>query len=156
MEIKIKYNGPVADFERKGMNIPRVFEPINSYIDTPVFTEGYPNEDSVGDGETYGKSIYATNVDGLGAGPGLLPMNSTTVKFAQFERAVMFAAEAAEKEEENTGITFNIDDDNYEEQIQWEQMSRNMATRGFYIKVGDKEFGEDVATEGGNGDDSGN
>ena len=31
-----------------------------------------------------------------------------------------------------------------------------MATRGFYIKVGDKEFGEDVATEGGNGDDSGN
>lgn len=157
MEIKIQYVGPVADIVREGMNIPRTFVPDNSYIDTPVFTEGYENADGVGDGEPYGKSIYATNVDGLGTAPGLLPMNSTTVKFAQFERAVMVAAEAKEKGETDEGITFTIEDGDYEEQIYWEQMCRNMAARGFYAKVGDKEYGN-APTSGGNdgGDDSGN
>lgn len=144
VKIKLKYVGPVADIDRDGLEIARVFIPDNSYIDTPVFTEGYPNEEGVGDGETYGKSIYATNVDGLGAGPGLLPMAHTTTKFAMFEQAVMAAAEAEEKEEENKGVEFEIEDD-YTEQLYWEQMCRNMATRGFYCEVGDKKYGEDTS-----------
>ena len=159
--VKIKYVGPVADIERKGLEIARTFTPNNSYVDTPVFTEGYPNDDSsIGDGEAYGKSIYATNVCGVGGGPGLLPMNSTTVKFAYFEQAIMVAAEAKEKEEENTGVEFELAEGDYEDVLYWEQMCRNMAVRGFYCEVGDKKYGTDVeeSTDGGTdgGDDSGN
>ena len=72
--VKIVYTGLVVDEIRPGMNIPRVFLPTSSYIDTPVFTQGYENKDGVGDGQSYGKSIYATNVDGWGKLFGLLPM----------------------------------------------------------------------------------
>lgn len=139
IEVKIIYTGPVVDDTRDGMQIARYFAPNNSYIDSPVFTEGYPNEDGVGDGAAYGKSIYATNVDGWGKACGLLPMASTTTKFAQYERAAMAAAEAKAKGEKNEGITFEVE--GYEEDIYWNQIAANM-TEFFYTKVGDKEYGD--------------
>ena len=137
--VQIIYRGPIVDDIRDGMQIARYFEPTNSYVDSPVFTNGYENKDNVGDGNSYGKSIYATNVDGWGSAPGLLPMASTTTKFAQYERAAMAAAEAAQKGEKNEGITFEID--GYEEEIYWNQIAANM-TEFFYTKVGDKEYGD--------------
>lgn len=146
-QVKIVYNGPVVDVDRIGTPIYRLFVPNNSYIDTPVYTNGYDNADAVGDGKSYGKSIYATNVDGWGKLPGLLPMASTTTKFAQFERAVLAAFEAKQAGTKNTGITFEVE--GYEEDIYWNQMAPNMVADGFYIKVGDKEYGEAPAeTEG--------
>lgn len=139
--IKIIYTGPVVDVDREGTAICRLFAPNNSYVDLPVFTDGYANEAAVGDGQSYGKSIYATNVSGWGKLPGLLPMASTTTRFAQFERAVIAAFEAKQAGTENTGITFTVD--GYEEDIYWNQMAANMVDEGFYIKVGDKEYGED-------------
>ena len=140
MTVEIIYTGPVAEVVRPGMSICRLFVPNNSYVDSPVFTEGYP-VDADQDAKEYGKSIYATNVDGRGILPGLLPMAHTTTRFAQFERAVIAAADAVAKEEENKGITFDIGDD-YTEELYWIQMAKNMVELGFYIKVGDQEFGE--------------
>lgn len=143
-QVKIIYRGPIVDDVRNGMQIARYFEPQNSYVDSPVYTDGYPNEDGVGDGQAYGKSIYATNVAGWGELAGLLPMASTTVKFAQYERAAMAAAEAKAKGEKNEGITFDIE--GYEEEIYWNQIAANM-TEYFYTKVGDKEYGEAPADD---------
>ena len=154
-QVTIIYGGPVVELERKGMEICRIFVPNNSYVDSPVFTEGYANEDGVGDGEKYGKSIYATNVVGWGEFPGLLPMASTTTKFAQFERAVIAKFDAEAKGEENKGIEFEVE--GYEEEIYWNQIAVNMVDLGFYTKVGDVEYGtkpEADSSESG-GDDSG-
>lgn len=138
--VTIIYNGPIVDELRKGANICRIFEPNNSYVDLPVFTEGFDNKDELGDGESYGKSIYATNVDGQGCIPGLIPMNGNTTKFAQYQRAIFAACDAEATGAENTGITFSID--GYEEEIYWTQIARNMVDQGFYTKVGDQEFGK--------------
>lgn len=138
--IQIIYNGPVVDLIRQGMNISRIFEPTNSYIDSPVYTEGYENEAGVGDGEKYGKSIYATNVDGWGNFPGLIPMASYPGRFAQYERAVFAAIEAKANDEENKGIEFEVE--GYEAELYWHQFAPHMVDEGFYTKVGDKEYGE--------------
>lgn len=137
--VTIIYNGPIVDEIRKGASIPRYFAPADSYVDLPVMTEGFENKDGLGDGESYGKSIYATNVDGQGFLPGLIPMNGQTTKFAQFQLAIFAAKEAEKNGAENTGITFEID--GYEEEIYWIQQARAMADQGFYTKVGDQEFG---------------
>ena len=150
IEVKIIYTGPVVDDVRNGMQIARYFEPTNSYVDSPVFTDGYANAAAVGDKKTYGKSIYATNVDGWGKACGLLPMASTTTKFAQYERAAMAAAEAEKAGTENTGITFNIE--GYEDEIYWNQIAANMADY-FYTKVGSNEYGVKPA-ESDSDDDS--
>ena len=134
--VTIVYTGPIVDEIRKGMNIASVFEPANSYIDTPVFTEGFDNTDlQLGDKESYGKSIYATNVWGLGALHGLIPMNSTTVKFAEFERAIFAAKEAEAAGEENQGVTFEIE--GYQEELYWEQIARGMDGLGFTVTISD-------------------
>lgn len=132
--VTIVYTGPIVDEIRKGANIASVFEPANSYIDTPVFTEGFDNSElQLGDKESYGKSIYATNVWGIGFLPGLLPMNSTTVKFAEFERAIYAAKAAEDAGTENTGVTFEIQ--GYEEELYWEQIARGMEGLGFTVTV---------------------
>lgn len=139
VNVQIIYNGPIVDEIRKGGEIARYFSPDNSYVDTPVFTEGYENTEEVGDGESYGKSIYATNVDGWGKLAGLIPMASFNGKMAQYERAVFAAKDAEDAGEENEGITFEIE--GYEDEIYWNQIAPNMVDQGFYTKVGDKEYG---------------
>lgn len=145
--ILIKFVGPVAEVERKGMEIARYFAPQNSYVDSPVYTEGFDPaaEGNYADGEAYGKSIYATNVLGWGELKGLIPMAHTTTKFAQFERAVIAAFKAKEEEAKNKGIEFEVE--GYEDVIYWAQICRHMADEGFYCKVGDEEFGTDVSGE---------
>lgn len=139
VNVKIVYTGVVVDEVRNGEQIARYFAPNNSYVDTPVFTEGYENADEVGDGKSYGKSIYATNVEGWGSLYGLLPNASFNGKFAEFEMAKMAAAEAEKSGAENTGITFEIE--GYEDELYWDQMAVNMYQQGFYIEVGDKKYG---------------
>jgi hypothetical protein len=134
MKVKIIYNGPTADIVRNGMEIARIFYPENSYVDSPVFTKGYPVDE---DEKEYGKSIYATNVDGWGHLPGLLPMANTTTKFAQFERAVAEAAAAKAAGEDPKGIEFEVT--GYEEEIYWDQMGKNLADQGFEVTIEDKE-----------------
>jgi hypothetical protein len=150
--VKIIYLGAKFDEVRQGEQIARYFYPNNSYVDTPVFTKGYANEDAVGDKESYGKSIYATNVDGWGNCPGLLPSASATNKFVQFERAILAAAEAKKSGAENTGISFEIE--GYEDEIYWNQMAQNMYQDGFYIEVGDKKYGPEPTSDSDTDTDS--
>ena len=149
--VTIIYTGLIVDEIRQGMSIPRYFEPHNSYVDSPVYTEGFANEDGLGDGEAYGKSIYATNVDGWKYFPGLLPMYSNTTKFAQFERAILAAKKAEDAGEENTGIEFEVE--GYEEEIYWNQIGESMVDQGFYVKVGDEEHGTPPEESDGGGED---
>lgn len=135
--VTIKYTGPIVDEIRQGMSIPRYFAPTNSYVDSPVYTEGFANGDGLGDDGKYGKSIYATNVDGLGFLPGLIPMYSNTTKFAQFERAIIAAKAAKDAGGENTGISFEIT--GYEEEIYWSQVSKPLADQGFEVTVDSSE-----------------
>ena len=150
-KVTIIYTGLIVDEIRQGMSIPRYFEPRNSYVDSPVYTEGFENKDGLGDGESYGKSIYATNVDGWKYFPGPLPMYSNTTKFAQFERAIIAAKKAEDAGEENKGIEFEIE--GYEEEIYWCQICNSMADQGFYSKVGDEEFGTPPEESDGDGED---
>lgn len=143
--VKIIYTGAIVDEVRDGAQIARYFAPQNSYVDTPVFTDGYANEDAVGDKNSYGKSIYATNVDGWGTANGILPSASATNKFVQFERAKLAAAAAKEAGTANTGIEFEID--GYEDEIYWNQMATNMYQEGFYIEVGDNKYGTEPDTD---------
>lgn len=145
VNVKIVYTGAIVDDVRDGAEIARYFAPMNSYVDTPVFTDGYANEDAVGDKKSYGKSIYATNVDGFGNCPGLLPEASYTGKFAQFQRAVLAAITAKNAGTENDGITFEIE--GYEEEIYWNQMARNIFEQGYYIEVGDNKYGTEPTAD---------
>lgn len=145
VNVKIIYTGAIVDDIRVGAEIARYFVPNNSYVDTPVFEQGYANEGAVGDKNSYGKSIYATNVDGWGSLYGLLPSASATNKFVQFERAAMAAAAAKEAGTANEGISFEIE--GYEEEIYWNQMAANIWQTGFYIEVGDNKYGEEPASD---------
>lgn len=147
MNVTIKYTGSVLleaaidEMRSNACSIAPVFAPTGGYTNTPVFTEGYP-VDAADAAKKYGKSVYATNVYGWGQLPGLPPMANTTIPFAQFERAVLSAAEAKKAGKANTGIEFTVD--GYKEEIYWHQMSAAMVDQGFYIKLGDKEYGVDV------------
>lgn len=156
-EVKIIYNGPKVEVIRRGAQIAAMFVPTGSYVDLPVYTNGYPIdvdqiETAAYDQEKkYNKSIYATNVYGIPYFAGLIPEASATHKFAEFEVAILASIEAAEKGEENKGVTFEVE--GYEEELYWCRMCAGMAELGFYSKVGDKEFGEapeaDETGEGG-------
>ena len=133
----IKYVGLPVDDVRMGMQIPALFVPTDSYVDSSVYVNGHPDD--------YGKSIYATNVYGWGDLPGLLPMASTPTKFAWFEMAIMESIKAQEAGEEIPTITVDIEDQ--DDELWWLQMAPNFVGSGFYITVGDKVFGEDPAAE---------
>lgn len=137
-EITIIYSGVVGDIERKGATIPAVLVPAGSYVDLPVMTEGFSNADGVGDGETYGRSAYATNIPGVAGMAGVEPIGSAPVPFAYFEMAVQAAAKAESDGTANGGVTFDVEGD--KDVLYWKQMGRNMADR-FYTKVGDEEYG---------------
>lgn len=139
MKVKIIYNGPTADIIRNGMEIARIFYPQSSYVDSPVYTQGHPVDAGDAD-KDYGKSIYATNVDGWGHLPGLLPMANTTTKFAQFERAVAEAAAAKAEGKDPEGIEFEVE--GYEEEIYWDQMGKNLADQGFEVTIENGGSGE--------------
>lgn len=132
-KIKIVYNGPVVDIIRNGMEIARIFTPNASYIDSDVYVNGLEVEGSEAAEQIYGKSIYATNVEGWGSLPGLLPMASTTVPFAQFERAVAAAAAAKAAGTKNAGVEFEVE--GYKEELYWNQMADNMKDQGFEVTV---------------------
>lgn len=145
MNVTIKYIGPVVeDFVRQGCPICDIFLPTGSYVNTPVYTQGYP-VDAADEDKEYGKSVYATNVAGRGYLPGLHPMANTATPFAYFERAIIVAGQAAKAGEANNGVTFTVADDDYKGRIYWEQMCANLVDNGFYSKVGEVEFGVDPA-----------
>lgn len=138
--VTIKYNGVTKDVESLAAPICNVFVPTSSYIDTPVFENGYPIDTPVdsmteiGPDKTkkYGKSIYATNVDDkYGFADAVEPFASTSIPFptalAQFKLAVVG--------EDNT-VTFDVDD--YKEAFYYKDLGVALKSQGFEVTVSPK------------------
>lgn len=139
-KITIVYTGRPADEIRiPAKEIAPIFYPDVSYVDLPIMTDGYANKDSVGDKKKYGKSIYATNVQGLGTGLGIPPLTSAPIPFAYFEKAIAVAIKAEKYGKENKGVELTVDDN--KSVLYFEQMAKNLVDQGFYTKVGDEEYG---------------
>ena len=136
-QVTIKFNGFNTDEQRQAMSIFSQYTPDGSYVDSQAFVEGLTLDST----EIYGKSIYATNVEGWGELFGLIPMANTTARFAWFERAIKsyVAAEAAGDADE--GVTFEITTS--DEELYWLQMADNM--KDFTVTV------EEVEANGGEG-----
>ena len=112
------------------MEIARFFAPENSYVDSESYINGYTTASGAVDTDHKARSIYATNVDGLGFLPGLLPMNSTTTRAAIWDLAIKVAKDAEAAGETNEGITFDIGSD-YLEEFYWRQVAQFMIAAEF-------------------------
>ena len=123
--------GPVAD------PICRMMQPTGSYIDSPAYVDGMPNDFSTSAG-SYGKSIYATNVPGDGYLPVAEPYASTSVPFpsplAQFKLA-MVGEDLLDADENVIGkqVTFQVED--YKEAFYFKTLGAQMADQGFEVIV---------------------
>lgn len=128
--VKITYLGVETDPERIAAPICRIFAPTNSYIDTVAYTEGYHNSLTTGDiADVYGKSIYATNVDGWGSLPEVEPFASTSIPFpvplAQFKMAVVGGTD--------NSVSFDVED--YKEAFYYMEVGKALEDQGFQVKV---------------------
>lgn len=153
MNVTIIFTGLPEKSIRQAMSIPATFQRTGSYVDSEAYVKG---NNATAEGTQvvpYGKSIYATNVwddAWFNTLPGLIPMASTTTKFAALELAVRAYADwvkAGAAEGGNTGVTFTID--GYEDEIYWKQMAFNLADENFEITVSEGNKGD--GGEGGEG-----
>lgn len=132
-QVEIVYKGREKDVERVAASICSIMKPNGSYIDTPVFKEGYPVDAESAD-KKYGTSVYATNVDGFGSIEPEEPFASTSFPFpvpmAQFKVAVI----ADEKDANgNPKVTFDVED--YKEAYYYKQAGAALANQGFEVTV---------------------
>lgn len=132
-QVVIVYKGKDKDVERVASSICSIMKPNGSYIDTPVFKEGYP-VDADAASKKYGTSVYATNVDGFGAIEPEEPFASTAFPFpvpmAQFKVAMI----GNEKDVQgNPKVTFDVED--YKEAFYYEQAGKALADQGFEVTV---------------------
>lgn len=131
--VTITYNGVTEPEVRFADPIASMFEPTGSYIDSAVYTEGCPVGAEEAD-KKYGKSIYATNVDGWGEIAVKEPYASTSIPFpsplAQFKLAIV----SDEKDEAgNPFVTFTVED--YKEAFYYKQIGHDLADQGFTVEV---------------------
>lgn len=132
--VTITYTGPVVDAGvREGYPISRIMLPTGSYIDSPVYEIGHPvTGDNVA--ENYGKSIYATNVAGLGVVPlpaywaeTLIPLG---IPLAQFHLSVV---KDGLNEKEQPYVTFDVDD--FKEAFYFQEIGAQIIDQGFTVEV---------------------
>lgn len=128
--VTIKYNGVEEAVPQIADPISAVYAPCGSYIDTPVYREGYPVDAEEAD-KKYGKSIYATNVCGWGHIDVPEPYATTSVPMssplAQFKLAVVG---------EDNQVDFDVED--YKEAFYYQQLGVQMADQGFEVTVAKK------------------
>lgn len=138
--VVIKYTGVEKDVANLAAPICGTYVPTNSYVDTPVFQNGYP-VDVVVDSMTevgydkekkYGKSIYANNVDDkFGYADAVEPFASTSIPFpvalSQFKLAVVG---------EDNQVTFDVED--YKEAFFYKDMGVALKDQGFEVTVSPK------------------
>ena len=139
--IKITYKGVETEASKIVSPICRIYRPDSSYVDTQVYTQGGPiTADgqpvaAIGDVDpNYGKSIYATNVDGFGTVPSPEPFATTSVPFpvplAQFKLAMV----SAEKDDDgNPYVEFDVAD--YKEAFYYSQVGVALVDQRFEVTV---------------------
>lgn len=135
--VNIVYKGKEKDVERLSASICSIMKPNGSYVDAPVFKEGYPVGKAAKD-KKYRESVYATNVDGFGHIDVEEPFATTSfpypVPLAQFKAAVI-AAEADEAG--NPKVSFEVED--YKEAFYYKEAGKAMADQGFEVTVTNKQ-----------------
>ena len=139
--VTIKYTKPVKGADQVVASIFRYFAPMSSYIDTAVYTEGYPvgEEDKV-----YGKSVYATNVDGFGE-VGLIPPYDEAkfpVPFPGPMHYFTFAVQA-----EDGKVEFTVDD--WKDAMYYKEIGADLKDQGFEITVAEQTEPDPGTAEAG-------
>lgn len=138
--VLIKFTGVSSDelFANLSNQICAVFRPVNSYVDTPAYSEGHPNSVSVGATGEYGKSIYSTNVEGWGEVPVMEPFATTsipmTTALAQFKLA-MVGEDLLDDDDNVIGkkVEFQVED--YKEAFYYKTLGFQLADQGFTVEV---------------------
>lgn len=128
-KITIKYNGLAKDVERIVASVCRVFSPYPSYIDLPVYEEGY----KVGVEEAskkYGKSVYATNVAGIGE-VGLVPPYTSEMVPVPFPAGMHYFTFAAQAKEGT--VTFTVE--SWKDAMYYKEIAKVLAPQGFEVTV---------------------
>lgn len=152
-KVTIQYTGPAVEdlFENMTSTICDIFRPMNGYVNSPVYQEGYPNDGSIATGDkVYGKSIYATNVSGWGTTPAVEPFETTSIPFptalAQFKLAIVGEPITDEDSGEVLGhqVEFTVDD--YKEAFYYKTLGVQLADQGFTVTV-EAASGADVSAD---------
>lgn len=138
--VLIKFTGVNSEelFANLHTQICSIFQPVNSYVDSPAYVEGYPNTGSTGTEGTYGKSIYSTNVEGWGELPLMEPFATTSIPMstalAQFKLA-MVGEDLLDDEENVIGkkVEFQVED--YKEAFYYKTLGTQLADQGFEVEV---------------------
>ena len=131
--IKIEYRGPQVAPDSIVSPICRIFEPNGSYIDSPAYVNGYAE----GGKQKYGKSVYATNVDGWGKIEAMEPYASTSIPFpvplAQFKVAMI--GDEIKEGKTVVGHKFEFSVEDYKEAIYYMQLGVALKSQGFTVTV---------------------
>lgn len=124
--VKIKYEPPVAPVDdRAGDPICPVIVPESSYVDSDVYVNGHE--------EDYGKSVYATNVEGNGTIERPAPFDATHIPMssplAQFNLATVLEEKGTLKD----GVEFTVED--YKEAFYYKTLGEQLKDQGFTVEV---------------------
>lgn len=142
-QVVITHTGNPDPDNRIVASICRLFYPAMSYVDTPVFEEGY----KVGDAEEdkiYGKSVYATNVDGFGFGAFQYTAEDAMipVPFPAAVSAFRFSSMA-----EDGKVTLTVD--SWKEAAFYKEVGEALAAQGFTVEVTEQTEPEPGTAEAG-------
>lgn len=144
--VTIEYTGIDSQVDKVCGQISRMYCPRNSYIDTPVYTQGYPVDAESDDDREYTKSVYATNVEGWGSTEVPEPYATTSIPFssplAQFKLAVV---------REDNVVTFEVDD--YKEAFYYQTVGAQLADQGFTVTVESSSSSSDSESDSDSSDD---
>lgn len=144
--VKITYTGIEKVVEKLASPICSTFAPTGSYIDSPVYTEGNPVGAEAAD-KNYGKSIFATNVDGWGSIEVKEPFATTSIPFpvalAQFKVAVV-----SDKKDDagHPYVEFEVSD--YKEAFYYKEIGASIADQGFIVEVADSQAAPSMSVTG--------
>lgn len=131
--VKITFAGISQDVERLADPICRTFTPDGSYADSAVFVEGNPVGADATD-KKYGKSVYATNVDGWGDIEVKEPFASTSIPFPTALAQFKLATVADDIDDEgHPFVEFDVED--YKEAFYYKEVGAAIADQGFVVEV---------------------
>lgn len=144
--VTIKYKGVSGEVAIEPAPIARLWNPKGSYIDSAVYENGLEG--------VYGKSVYATNVEGWGEIAPVSPYDSTSIPYpvalAQFKLATV-GEDLLNDDDEVIGKQVSFDVDDYKEAFFYKTLGEQMADQGFEVTV-EKANATEAPADEGNGE----
>lgn len=129
--VVIEYKPVEGLAEQFAMPVCGLYNPTSSYIDSAVYEDGHTvaseNASTLAK-STYGKSVYATNVEGFGEIAMPEPFATESIPmdgWAQFKLAMV--------QDEDNKVTFDVED--YKEAFWYKTVGAQLVDRGFTVTV---------------------